>query len=332
MALSFSALIDQMTQTRVLVIGDAMLDLYSEGTSTRQSPEAPVPVIVKNDTQAILGGAANVAANLAALGVEVQFICLTGQDANRATLISLLKEKGIGVEGCIIDATRPTISKERVTMNNAAFARIDQEKTHDVDGVARAVLLEVYETSLADADVVILSDYCKGTLPDSMISVLLAKAAANNIPVMVDSKKKDFSVFAGALLAKPNKKELAERSGQADVSHDAAIEKAARLLMQESGLHAILASRSEQGAMLVTPEAAHGYPATARHVSEVSGAGDTLLAVCAAALAAGANLRDAAYIGSLAAGVAVEKSGTACVTREELTDAVLRYEQERKTA
>lgn len=326
MSALFPAQIDRLSAARILVIGDAMLDIYTSGISTRQSPEAPVPVITVQDRHIVLGGAANVAANLAALGAHVELVCLTGQDANRDVLIAQAQQAGIKIHGLIADASRPTIVKERLSMNGAPYARVDDERTHDLDGAALAAFNALTDQAIGAVQVIILSDYCKGLLPDGVVRALIQKARQHNIPVLVDSKKKDFSVFAGAALIKPNAPELAERSRTA--SSDVTI--MARALMEQSGIDAILASRSEEGVVLVTKEQAYTHPATARHVGEVSGAGDTLLSVCAAALATGACLADAVCLGNIAAGIAVEKSGTSIVRREELTDAVLRYNRNTK--
>ncbi len=320
MTAPFLSLIDRFADARIVVVGDAMLDVYSAGTSTRLSPEAPVPVILMAETRSALGGAANVAANIAALGAPVSFICLTGDDAVRNDLIACAASAGIGTTGFIADATRPTTVKERIVMNGAPFARIDRERTHDVSGAARDAMMTQYKEALGQAGAVILSDYCKGALPDEVVREMMALAESKNIPVLADSKKKDWSCFAGALLAKPNVRELRERAGDGG-----SLEEAARRLLKQSGMKAMLLSRSEDGVMLVSPDTVFSCAATARHVAEVSGAGDTLLSVCGLALASGASPREAACLGNIAAGIAVEKSGTATIGKEELRDGVLRY-------
>ena len=209
---SFPSLIERFGAAGIVVAGDAMLDVYSAGASTRLSPEAPVPVILMDDTRTAPGGAANVAANIAALGAPVAFICLTGSDPGREELVACAGRAGLGTEGFIADETRPTTRKERLSMNGTTFARIDREASHAVSGAAREAMLARYAACLPGAGAVILSDYCKGALPEDMARGMIALARAANVPVLVDSKKQDWSCFAGARLAKPNLRELSERS------------------------------------------------------------------------------------------------------------------------
>lgn len=295
-------------------------------------PEASKPVILTDSRRAMLGGAGNVAVNAAALGARVDFLCLTGQDAHRDEIISLAREYGIDASGFIGDPSRPTTIKERIQCNGDYIARLDHEKTHDMADEIKHAFLSYYEDRLKHADVLVLSDYCKGALGEDVILYLMKSAVEKNIPVLIDSKKRDWTVFKGALLAKPNLKELTERTNLKDVMSESDIEQAARTLMQKSGLGNLIASRSEQGMLLVTPGRTYSYPATARRVVEVSGVGDTVLAVCALAVAAAGELPDAVWLSNLAAGLAVEKSDTSSVCKEELRDAVLRYEKKRQSA
>ncbi len=330
---TFLSALERFSETTILVVGDAMLDIYTSGTSTRMMPEAPeAPVVLVGDSKAHLGGAANVAANVAALGGKVRFLCLTGRDVPRELMLELAAEKGLPAEGFIADDTRPTIAKERMIADGRYVARVDREKTHDVSGAAAQALQAAYREGLDRADAVILSDYCKGTLSEPLIRYMIEAAQEKNIPVLVDSKKKNWAIFAGALAAKPNMTELAARTGDFDPFQDAAVVAAARQLMNRCGLPNMIASRSERGVSAVTADTADHFPATAQMVREVSGAGDTLMAACALAIGAGVPFRDAVWIGNLAAGIAVEKSETVTVSKEELTAAMIRWEQTRKTA
>lgn len=325
---ALQSLLDRVHEARVLVAGDVMLDVYTVGTSTRMMPEAAhAPVLRVEDSQSCPGGAANVAANIAGLSGQCDLVCLTGNDPARECLLSLAAQGGIARDGFVIDETRPTIVKERVLSNGAHIVRLDREKTHDVTGVARDDLLARYESRLDGAGAVVLSDYNKGTLSDGVVRRMVDLAQALKIPVVIDSKRMDYSVFSGAYLAKPNMRELAERVGAFNHNDDHAVEQAARMLMADSGIENIMASRSEKGVMLVTKETAHHFPATARHVAEVSGGGDTMLAVAACLLALGADLQDAVWLANLGAGLAVEKPATAIVTAPELREAVKRFEQ-----
>lgn len=325
-AAAFSALMDAMDKTRLVVVGDAMLDVYMRGTSNRQMPEAPAPVILAQSRSATLGGAANMAANAAALAGHVDFICLTGADAVRDELCQIAQGCGLETGGFIVDESRPTVSKNRFLANDTYVARVDYEKTHDVTGGAKQALLDRFDECLAQAQLVVLSDYCKGVLSDEVIAHCLKGAAARGIPVLVDSKKQDWTVFKGTLAAKPNKKELFERAPGVDV------EKSARALIKKTGIAAMIVSLSEEGVMLVGDQESVSYPAMAGSVREVSGAGDTLLAGLAASLAAGASLADAVEIGNIAAGLAVEQDGTSLVGKQELRKAVLTLKEERARA
>lgn len=330
---TLSFLIDRLDSARVIVAGDAMLDLYTSGPSTRPMPEADhAPVILIEESGAFLGGAANVAANIRTLGGLCDFICLTGHDSNRPIMLDLAAQHGLSHEGFIADNTRPTITKERIIANGRHIARLDRERTHDIASREKEAMLAYYNDKIDGAGAVVLSDYCKGTLSDDVIRSMIKTAQGRNIPVLLDSKRRDLSVFRGALLAKPNMKELAERTEPFDIHDEADIAKASRGMMTKSGIENLIASRSELGMMLVTAHDAQSFPATARHVREVSGAGDTALSACALAIAAGADIGTAACLANIAAGAAVEKDTTAAIDRDELRQAVERYHRERKRA
>lgn len=328
------ALIDRLDQSRVIVAGDAMLDIFTGGTSTRMMPEAEhAPVILQEkDSVCVFGGAGNAATNITALKAACDLICLTGDDPERSRMLTLADRHGFSHDGFIADASRPTIVKERIISNGMHVARLDREKTHEADETVRQSLLAYFDACLEEAGAVILADYCKGTLSDTVIRAMIAAAQSKNIPVLIDSKRMDFAIFEGALLAKPNMKELTERVGFFYLDDARAVEEAARTLIKKSGIQNMIASRSKHGMMLVTDEMAFSFPATARHVAEVTGAGDTVMAVTAMAMAAGAALDDAVCLANIAAGVAVEKDNTSTITRRELKDAVVRCDDERKQA
>lgn len=327
------SLIDRFTDVRVIVAGDAMLDIYTVGTSTRMMPEAEnAPVVLVNENTVHFGGAGNAAANITLLGGACDFICLMGDDVGNEQMTAQAQWYALPYEGFIIDKSRPTIIKERIIVNGRYVTRIDREKTHDIDGDIKDEMLSYYKKKIDGAGAVVLSDYCKGTLSNEVIRRMIKIATDKNIPVLIDSKRPDLSAFYGALLAKPNMKELAERTQPFDVNSDTQIESAAHRFMMLSGVQNLIASRSEKGMMLVTPHGTQNYPATARRVAEVSGAGDTVLSVAALALAAGASLEDAVWLANLGAGVAVEKEKTSTITPDELKDAVLRHDKERKRA
>lgn len=321
-----------MADIPALVVGDAMLDLYTDGPSTRQSPEAPVPVILAQDTRCALGGAANLAGNLAAFSSAVTYICLTGSDSARDEMRARAHQAGLKTDGFIVDDSRPTITKHRYLAQGRHVVRVDHEKTHPVHPAIRRALLEALEAALPAARIIVLSDYCKGLLDDALIRAIMDRAQARRIPVFVDSKRTDVSVFASAALIKPNLDELSRLSAMDTIHDDASLVRAARAVMAQAGMASALVSRAEDGVSLIDHETAHHFPATAQQVREVSGAGDTLLAVCALAHAAGADLAQAAWLGNIAAGLAVEQAATSVIGKEALTQAVLDLAKERQSA
>lgn len=328
---ALSDLLPALREARLLIIGDAMLDLYTDGPSTRQSPEAPVPVIAAGETKAMPGGAANLAVNAAALAGGVDFICLTGTDSAQRVLAGALARAGVETGGMIGDPTRPTTTKHRYLANGAHVVRIDHEKTHEPGADAAQALLETIHEKMKQAQAVILSDYCKGVLSDHIVRQTMEDAAQAGLPVLVDSKRRDFRIFSGAALVKPNLVELKALTGM-PVENDGQVEDAARHLIAQSGIKAVAVSRSENGASLITPDTVRHYPSRARHVQEVSGAGDTMLAALALALAAGAPLAASVELGVIAAGLAVEKSGTSTITHEELRNFLLSSKVVRQSA
>jgi len=304
-------------QARVLVAGDVMLDRYWHGGTSRISPEAPVPVVHVNKSEERAGGAANVALNIAALGAHTQLLGVTGADEPAASLQALLQGAGIACNFQKI-ANTPTVTKLRVISRHQQLIRLDFED--GFDAIDTAALQAQYQQALQHCDVVVLSDYGKGTL--AAVEDLIAAARAAGKPVLVDPKAQDFSRYHGATLITPNMAEFELVAGQC-VDEQDLIDKSAALLA-EHDLEALLVTRGEHGmSLLRRDEPEFHLPTQAREVFDVTGAGDTVISVLAAALAAGESMQSATALANLAAGIVVGKLGTASVSVPELRRTVL---------
>jgi len=314
--------LDNLSTCRVAVIGDVMLDCYLSGSVSRISPEAPVPVMRVTDEHAVPGGAANVAANLASLGVAVKLVGLAGQDSAREELVSLLSRMGdIDCTGIAALPGRRTTRKLRVIGAHQQIVRVDHEDDFPCSAAVEADFLKTMISAIDAAEIVILSDYGKGVCSDRAIRAVLDHAAAAGKKVLVDPKRNDLSAYRGAFAITPNRKELSDATGlPCESDEEAAL--AAAAAQQVSGAN-ILLTRSEKGMSFFPVEGTPIHLATvAQDVFDVSGAGDTVVAVLAAALAAEMPIRDAMRMANHAAGIVVSKLGTASVTREELAAAL----------
>ncbi|RIX43581.1 MAG: D-glycero-beta-D-manno-heptose-7-phosphate kinase [Rhodocyclales bacterium GT-UBC] len=308
-------MLDKVSQVRLLVVGDVMLDRYWFGEVSRISPEAPVPVVKVERSEERLGGAANVARNAAAVGAQTALLSVVGDDDAGRTLSRLLVEGGIDA-GLHTDGKIDTTVKLRVIGRQQQLLRIDFETTPSHE-ILQAKLAE-FERRVAESDVVILSDYGKGGLTHITEMIRLARAAGK--PVLVDPKGDEWGKYAGATVITPNRSELREVVGRWS-SEEELVAKSQKL-RAELGLEALLVTRSEEGMTLFAGEERHHQPAQAREVFDVSGAGDTVIATLAVMLAAGAGWAEAIRTANVAAGIVVGKLGTAVVTREELAGAL----------
>ncbi|PZP56574.1 MAG: hypothetical protein DI586_03180 [Micavibrio aeruginosavorus] len=309
---------------RVIVIGDIMLDRYVYGEVTRISPEGPFPILSVSRERNGLGGAGNVFANLKSLGVDARIIGVVGQDEGANTIRSLC---GPGAE--FIEAgDRPTIQKIRFVGNGAQMMRADHEIIAPLLEADEGKLIELVKTEIRFAKAVILSDYGKGMFSKKGLAEIIAEARSLGIPVLVDPKGKDYTIYNGANIVTPNRKELAEGSGAPSLSGDADIADAAVKLLAMSGIESIVATRSEDGMTVL--DGIDGVPVhiktMAQEVTDVSGAGDTVIATLAAGIAAGLSLVEAATLANKAAGIAVAKAGAHAVTAEELFSHTIGYE------
>ena len=310
----------KFSDAKVLVIGDVMLDRFWHGASTRISPEAPVPVVKVAGVNDRPGGAGNVAINLAALGVETTLSGLVGDDEHAKQLRSAVEAKG--VRWSVMPCPADTIVKLRVLSRNQQLIRMDFEAP--LDDYADESFLQYASNLIAEHDVVLLSDYAKGTLTN--IEALISACRVLKTPVLVDPKGADFSRYAGATLITPN---LSEFEAVVGACHqdDTVISARARDLCEQHGFEAVLVTRSERGMTLQSKEGEPLHlPALAREVFDVTGAGDTVISAMAAGLASQDSLENSTRLANVAAGLVVGKVGTATVTREELQVALLQSE------
>jgi len=310
-------LVSRLSGLHVLVVGDVMLDRFVVGRVSRISPEAPVPVVQFQGEHAQLGGAANVAHNLAALGGRVSLVGVVGTDAAAERLRDELAASGIAVDGLVEDARRRTTEKVRiVTERNQQVARVDYEHDADVDGDVEGQIVERIAQLGSDAKVLLVSDYLKGAVTNAVVQSLVAMKASG-APLLVDPKIPHLDCYAGATLVTPNQHEAEAATDRRirtdDEARDAAID-----FRRRARCEAVLITRGEHGMWLSSGDAEGAIPALAREVSDVTGAGDTVVATLALALAAGATMTEAAVLANHAAGVVVGKFGPSTVTPQEL--------------
>ena len=310
------ALLRKMSTTKVVVVGDAMLDIYLVGEVDRVSPEAPVPVVSVHASRHGLGGAANVAANVAALGAECRLVAVVGQDARAESIRTELDDLKLSAAFLITDTTRPTTSKTRVVARGQQMLRIDEEIEDPISAKVMEKLARALEQALEDADALLIEDYNKGTLVPQVIERGLAIARRRSLPIVVDPKFKNFFAYRGATVFKPNRRELELAMGAAlDLAHPDALPVALEKLAVDN----LLLTLGADGMLLATKDGQiTRIPTMAREVYDVSGAGDTVTAWVGTALAAGANVREAAHVANFAAGIEVGKAGVATVSGPEV--------------
>ncbi|MCB2261784.1 MAG: D-glycero-beta-D-manno-heptose-7-phosphate kinase [Candidatus Thiosymbion ectosymbiont of Robbea hypermnestra] len=314
-----------MAAHKVLVVGDLMLDRFLWGRVRRVSPEAPVPVVALERETRSAGGAANVARNLAGLGLQVALVGVTGADAGRDWLLAELTRAGLESEGVLIARDRGTTLKTRVVGNHQQMIRIDEERTTPLSESDQKRLFAAAAARLAQADVLLLSDYAKGVLTEGLCRDLIASARGRGLPVLVDPKGRDFGRYAGATAITPNRRELALAAGVAARDSEALVA-AGSALRETLRLEFLVLTLSEQGLVLIGPDGNQRLPTMAREVCDVSGAGDTVIATLAAGRVAGLEWIESARLANLAAGVVVGKLGTVPIGARELRAAIGREE------
>jgi len=303
-----------------LVIGDVMLDRYLMGEVNRISPEAPVPVVLIKSEQQRAGGAANVAANLALLGITTRMIGLVGADNEGQLLLAAMQGCGIDTSSMINTATRPTIAKTRILGGHQQMLRLDQEVTSELSQAESNTVTAAIDAALAQQPaLVILSDYAKGLLTEPVCQHVIAHCRRQQIPVLVDPKGRNYDKYRGATALTPNKKETAEAC-DTQVGDALLIDKAAAL-KSRLALDFLAVTRGEEGITLIAEHTEH-LSATAKQVFDVSGAGDTVIATLAAGLMHGLSALDSLSLANIAAGVVVGKVGTVPITKADLVDAI----------
>lgn len=313
-----------LPSSRVLVIGDIMLDEYVWGSVRRISPEAPVPIVAVRDDSHVLGGAANVAVNVAGLQSTAHLIGLIGNDSSGKDVLRLLRKKGIGVSGIVTESGRPTTRKTRVIAHNQQVVRVDREKKDPPGEKAQAALLAGIASLIPSVDGVVLSDYRKGVLTRELVAEVVDLARRHGAFVAVDPKQTDFAFYSGCTIITPNKSEAEAAMGGLEINGDVEIAEAGRALLRKTHATSILITRGEEGMSLIERgrNASFHVPALARQVFDVTGAGDTVIAMLAVAMGAGVPIRDAALLANIAAGVVVGEVGTSPITIGKLRHAL----------
>jgi rfaE bifunctional protein kinase chain/domain len=321
----FDALLRRCARVRLLVVGDLMLDQFIWGRVDRISPEAPVPVVHVTRESFHLGGAANVVHNIRSLGGQATACGVIGRDSSGQRVLTELEAIGASTAGVVISRGTITVRKTRIIAHNQQVVRFDRESPDHATAALRR-LERFLREHVWDFDAVIVSDYGKGVVTPELLEVLAAARKRRPFRLIVDPKKPNFPHYSGLTLATPNVHEAATAAG-IDICDDASLRAAGNRLLQSWNAEALLITRGEQGMSLFTNDGlVRHFPTAARQVYDVTGAGDTVVAACALALAAGASLAEAALLANQAAGVVIGKLGTATLSAAELRIAMVNGE------
>jgi D-beta-D-heptose 7-phosphate kinase/D-beta-D-heptose 1-phosphate adenosyltransferase len=317
------AYIEKMHNLRLVVVGDIMLDRFFYGCTNRISPESSAPIFDVEKKEMMLGGAGNVLSNLAGLGASANIISVIGDDESGRTILKLVRDMGEKESGVIVTTSRPTTVKTRYVAQSKQIVRVDEEVTDPLTSKLEEEVFGKISAVIKDADGIILSDYKKGVLTAGLLSRIIGLAKKNSVPVIADPKGYDYSIYKGADVLTPNRKELFEATGGMATKTDEEVISAGELLIEKFDLGAVLATRSEEGVSAISrsDEAFH-VKANVMEVFDVSGAGDTVVATVAAALASGATLQEAAFLANKAGEQVVAKTGTVAVGGKELIAAL----------
>ena len=308
-------LMDRARAKRVVVVGDAMLDTYVTGDVDRVSPEAPVAVVRVRERRHTLGGAANVAQNVMAIGCQCDLVAARGSDQSGEVMSDMIASRGIGT-GSLLTVGRATTQKTRIVARSQQLLRVDEEDDSDLTSEEAERLIGLVEHTVSRADALVLEDYNKGVLVPAVIGRAIKAACARGIPIVVDPKFKNFFSYRGATVFKPNRRELESALGAAIRLEDAG---ALPQALERLGVENLLLTLGEQGMVLISRDGEVGRVSTvAREVYDVVGAGDTVTAYLAAILAAGGSPSEAAVIANIAAGIEVGKLGAATVSAAEV--------------
>ena len=316
--MNISRLFDQFEDTKVLVLGDVMIDAYFYGSVSRISPEAPVPIVNLTKKEQRLGGAANVALNLKSLGA-VPIICsIKGNDADGQRLKELCRENGLVIEGLINDYKRETTVKTRIIGNSHQLLRIDEEDTADIDESVEDLVYEAVNSFIDQVDVLIFQDYNKGLLTAELIQRVIALCTSKKVPMVVDPKFNNFYEYKGVTLFKPNKKEIQQAENITDKLNLRDIKVLASTVRQKLNANKIMTTLSEDGVIIINETETIHLPAHARKILDVSGAGDSVLSVAALCVAAGIGDEITAALSNLAGGIVCEQIGVVPIDKDLL--------------
>ncbi len=308
---------------KVLVVGDLILDHYIWGQVSRISPEAPVPVVAVASETLQLGGAANVSNNIKTLGGRVDLCGVVGTDEGSRQFLHVLESQRIGRDGILTDHARPTTTKTRVVAHNQQLVRFDIERCEPLSGALEARITRYVAACISSAAALVVSDYAKGVVTPRVMTDIIGLAHQHHVPVIVDPKVAHVSRYKGATVITPNHLEAIQAAGLHG-EDEATLLEAGRQLYQRLGCQAVLITRGEQGMSLFEDRGRVTHiPTVARQVFDVTGAGDTVVATLALALAAGATMRQASILANHAAGVVVGMVGTGTVTAAQLDEALL---------
>lgn len=314
-----SDLFEAFSKLKVLVIGDVMVDSYIWGSVTRISPEAPVPVVLAEKKEKRLGGAANVALNVQAIGATPIPCAIVGDDINGEFFLNRLKERGIPSKGVITSRERETTVKERILSGSNQMLRVDSETDAPLSELEQKTMLQHIKNLLPECDVVVFEDYDKGVINKTVISETIAEANRLDIPTVVDPKKRNFMEYKGATLFKPNLKELREGlKVDVDPEDMDSIKAGAAALQEVLQAQMVMVTLSEHGVFIKDNGENHLIPAHVRRISDVSGAGDTVISVVACGLASKLAAKTTAAIANLAGGLVCEHVGVVPIDKDEL--------------
>lgn len=312
----------KLNDTTIMVVGDVMLDHFIWGKVTRISPEAPVPVVDIENESLMLGGAANVLNNITSLGGRAHLCGVIGHDDMGKRLVHELRALGVDTGGVIVEDGRPTTIKTRVVAHGQQIVRFDRENRGQIGRATEDLIIGYVKGMDGSLGGIIVSDYAKGVVTKRLVGELVKVAAKRRIPIAVDPKVGHFDFYKGVTVVTPNNLEASQASGT-DIVDDETLRTAGRLLMAKLGSEALLVTRGEHGmSLFIGDKPPINIPTVAKEVFDVTGAGDTVIAVFTLALAAGASMHEAAVIANHAAGIVVGEVGTATVSTEELKKAI----------
>jgi len=316
---SVSELINGFSRLKVLIIGDLMIDSYTWGKVSRISPEAPVPVVNVIRRESRLGGAGNVVLNIASLGANAVICSVIGDDSSGRELQKIMLDSNLSIDGLIVEAGRMTTVKERIIAGSQQVVRVDSETENSISLLSQQALLDHIKDSMSDVDVIIFEDYDKGVLNEDLIQTVISLAKENNIPTVVDPKRKNFFAYQGATLFKPNLNELRDGLGLMPMDFDAEhLAETVRTFKESQGFKGVFVTLSERGVYIDFENDQKLIPAHIRQISDVSGAGDTVISIAACVLALGGSTEQIAALANLGGGLVCESLGVVPINVADL--------------